>query len=149
MGKNTIMSSLDNLIERSTIRFPYLITGPEAELLFCYLRQEAKLITSYSLTEHKCVGNELQELREREAAVLLGYELSGRMFNPANHESSSFTAQHGFGGDGITYLSGIQFFTTPGKRIEEYRKEELALWDTAREFTQKYFQMRRPRPEDK
>lgn len=85
------MSSLDELTERSTIKFPYLITGLEAELLFCYLRQVAELITSYSLTEHKCVGNQSQELREREAAVLLSYELSGIMFTENEH--SSFTAQ--------------------------------------------------------
>lgn len=154
--------SLEEITKRATIAFPILATAEEVERLFGYLRQEAGVITNYSLEVHKQVGNEFEEPKEHDVAIAKDYRLNGSVLSvPSlgiNDTPRSITggisARWDFhcpteiARDHKSYFSGMKFFTTPGWSLGDYRQETLQLWDQVRELTQKYFELRKPSTEE-
>lgn len=149
--------SLEELTQRATITFPILATVEDVELLFCYLRQGAGLITEYSVDTRKQTGNEFEEPREYDIPAVRSYQLDGKITAPPStvagailgtSESWDFRCPTQEADDEKIYFSELKFFTTPGWSLGDYRQNTLQLWDQVRELTGKYFELRKPTIEE-
>lgn len=110
---------------------------------------------SQSFDIHKRIGNEFEEPRERDAAIVKLYQLYGRITVPSSNVSDSIedTLRRGCDFNCFTqnadndesYFSEMKFFTTPGWSLGDYRPGTLQLWDRVRELTNKYFEKRKPK----
>ena len=122
--------SIEEAIERGTIKFPFAISLEKTEQLLQYVAKNLPADIHYKASYHGQFSHE--ECQDGSVS------LSGTI----NHlePSSSFDSFESIlSQQDYTMISGIRFIMIPGYDLDEYRQEAVELWDQVRTEVEKYF----------
>ena len=133
--------SVDDVIRRATILFPFQVETKQVEDLFLYLRKEEGIVTTYMVGEQKTIGDQFEDANEDEKPHLTGLTLSGHFVHPDTRAFEGFECKKKPGEDSETpFLYGIKFAVKGKVPLTGYRDETIELWDTVRSLTSRYFE---------
>ena len=134
--------SVDEVCERSTVKFEPPITLEQAESLLGYVCMMLPAVIHYDPVRHFRLsppgGDTPTQYQDRPAKIRRGVSLSGDIKHEGGkYEFASFVCQRDHGDHNM--ISSLNFTTGPGQRIGEYRPETLQLWDDVKRLVAQYF----------
>ena len=129
--------SLDQVLERTTIRFPVSIGTEEAEKLLEHVSAKLSCRIEYHLSENRRIIYDGQLKKSSRSSG--SSKISGSIYNGAR--SASFES-FGFFASAPAH-QGIRFFTPPGYELGEISKEEIGLMDSVRKQMEAFFSKRK------
>ncbi|MCK4669984.1 MAG: hypothetical protein KAT43_02180 [Nanoarchaeota archaeon] len=131
-------SDFEILEERATIDLPRL-SLEELEKLFKHLAEHLPATVSYSIHEdNKCIYGHSREEGEKIKTRPGVFRVSGMIH--ARTSASPFGCK--FDSERETYnfvAIALRFDTVAFNRIEEFREDEVQLWDNVRQLANDYF----------
>ncbi len=131
--------SIEELVERSEIKFYVPLNKEEAEDLFDYIGKELPGEVSYTVAESKRIGYMFEEVNQNHEfpwKETNGLSISGKIFSRKGGASSFDTTTTL---ETPTLIHGISFQTILGYKVEKHAPKEVQLWDDVRNAVEAYF----------
>lgn len=140
-------ASVDEVCERSTVKFEPPITLEQAESLLGYVCVKLpavihpKVVRDFRLSPPG--GDTPAQYQDRPVKIRKGVSLSGDIKHlGGKYESAGFSCDTAE--DDPNRIVSLSFSTTPGcERTVDYRPETVQLWDDVKRLAAQYFEERR------
>ena len=133
--------SIDELLEKTTIKLPRSLTLKEAEKLIYYLAKELPANIHYHTSRHRSIfrsyGEGNRKILEQDGTVKINVNINN-IEKPLALDS--FQLQASDQDRDTSKLSVIRFNLVPGWELPEYRPEVRELWDKVRGKVGQYFE---------
>jgi len=130
--------ALDELIEKTTIKFPRRVCAKELRDLFKFVvRMLERTEIRYNMDNHFIVGNRFEKKTDKVLVRTYSNKVSGGIYRSADIvgfkclKKDMLDCRLGF--------YGIRFCTTPGYELSEIPASRLKLMGSVRAAVEKYF----------
>lgn len=136
METKQIISTLDEVTERSTVEFPKLINLREAEDLLKYIARNSKVDIHYN----KSTNVRLLPAKHEDMMMRKAYcdNINGTIYSLERLMTNEDFVMKPNSSDDYEFKD-LKFFNTPGWELSEYRKEAVQLWDDVKRVALEYF----------
>ncbi len=129
-----LVESLDEVTEKTTIKFGKPLTQEGIEDLLLYIAKEMPANINYNASYHRSLLRTGHGIRGQKGSVTVSAQIVGCK-NPLAFDCFESILLEG----DSSKISAIAFNRVPGWELHDYRQEVRALWGQVREVVGRYF----------
>jgi len=128
--------SLDDMLEKSTIRFPEPLTINETRKLLGYIAKTLPANINYHTSQHFSIYAENKRVADEPGTPSVTGTIRSLKETFAADSFSSKPSD-----EDITRISSLRFSPMPGYELSEHRPEVVKLWKDVKTLAEAYFKL--------